>query len=150
MKISKEAEQMSKLALFLIAGLVFGSVSIGKAARPPDYLKGLDHWMGRDYTYYEHRWDPAAERYTRFENRMRSLVERAYRDEKISAPEYQSLRAQLASFDDHVRRALSDGKLSWTEKRLLETREDDVRGNLREALINGEYYPYRERQDYGG
>ncbi len=138
---------MDKFALFLIAGLVFGLVSIVSAAKTPDYLKDLDRWMGRDYTYYEHRWDVAAERYTQFENEMRIRIEKFYRDGKISWQEYENLRAQLASFDDHLRRGLSDGKLSWTEKRVLETREEDLKGNLEQALLNGEYYPYRERQE---
>ncbi len=135
---------MNKFALFLIAGLVFGLVSVASAAQPPGYMKNLDQWMGKDYTYYEHRWDPAAERYTNFENEMRNRIESFYRDEKISRREYQELREQLASFDDHLRKALSDGKLSWAEKRVLETREEEVRGNLDQALLKGEYYPYRE------
>ncbi len=139
---------MSKLVLFLISGLVFGSISIARAAQPPDYIKGLDRWMGRDYTYYEHRWDPAAERYAQFENRMRSQIERSYRDGEITRREYENLRTQLASFDDHLRRALSNGKLSWTGKRHLETQQEEVRGSLQEALINGEYYPYPEPHNY--
>lgn len=140
---------MNKFAMFLIAGLVFGFISKASAARPPDYVKDLDRWMGKDYTYYEHRWDPAAERYTNFENRMRSLIEKSYRDEEISRREYRNLRAQLTSFDGHLRRALSDGKLSWTEKRVLETRQEDLKGHVEQALLKGEYYPYREPNDYG-
>ena len=130
---------MSKLALFLMVGLVFGSVSIARAARPPDYVKDLDRWMGRDYTYYEHRWDPAAERYTQFENDTRGRIEKFYRDGQISRREYQDLRARLASFDDHLRRDLIDGKLSWAEKRVLETREEDLKGSLEQALLKGEF-----------
>ncbi len=137
---------MNKLAMFLIAGLVFGLVSVASAAQPPGYMKGLDQWMGKDYTYYEHRWDPAAERYTNFENEMRNRIESFYRDEKISRHEYQELHDQLASFDDHLRRDLLDGKLSWAEKRVLETREQDLKGNLEQAVLNGKYYPYSERQ----
>lgn len=137
---------MNKFTIFLIAGLVLGSISVARAARPPDYVKDLDRWMGKDYTYYEHRWDPAAERYTNFENRMHSLIEKFYRDGQISRREYQDLRAQLASFDDHLRRDLLDGKLSWAEKRVLETREEDLKGNLEQALLNREYHSDRERQ----
>ncbi len=135
---------MNKFAMFFIAVLVFGLVSVASAAQPPNYMKDLDQWMGRDYTYYEQRWDPAAERYTNFENEMRNRIEGSYRDEKISLREYQELRDQLASFDDHLRKSLSDGKLSWAEKRVLETREEEVKGNLEQALLKGEYYPYRE------
>ncbi len=135
---------MSKLALFLTVGLVFGSISIARAARPPDYVKDLDRWMGRDYAYYEHRWDPVAGRYTQFENDIRGRIEKFYRDGQISRREYQDLRAQMASFDDHLRRDLVDGKLSWAEKRVLESREEDLKGNLELALLKGEYYPYRE------
>ncbi len=135
---------MSKLALFLTVGLVFGSISIARAARPPDYVKDLDRWMGRDYTYYEHRWDPAAERYVQFENDMRGRIEKAYRDEQVSRREYGDLRAQLVSFDDHLRRDLVGGKLSWAEKRVLESREQELKGKVEQALLKGEFYPYRE------
>lgn len=137
---------MNKFAMFLIAGLVFGLLSVGNAAQPPRYMKDLDQWMGKNYTYYEHRWDPAAERYTNFENEMRNRIESFYRDQRISRHEYQALHDQLASFDDHLRKDLLDGKLSWAEKRVLETREEDLKGNLEQALLNGKYYPYSERQ----
>lgn len=139
---------MTKLYWFLVAGLFLGSVSIAGAARPPDYVKDLNRWMGKDPKYYEQRWDPDAERYTQFENKMRDVIEKGYRDEEISRREYRNLRNQLAAFDDHLRRALDDGELSWTEKRILETRQEEVKGDIQEALLNREYYPYRNPHDF--
>lgn len=119
---------MNKFALLLVAGLVFGSISIASAARPPDYV--------------------AAERYTSFEDRIGSQIERAYQSEEITREEYQNLRAQLTNFGDHLRRALRDGRISWADKRHLETQQQELMGSLREALINGEYYPYPEPHNY--
>ena len=79
---------------------------------------------------------------------MRNRIERFYRDEKISRREYRELRDQLASFDDRLRKGLNDGQLSWTEKRLLETEQEEAKGNVQEALLNREYYPYRRPQDF--
>ena len=138
---------MNKFVLLLAAGLVFGSISIASAAQPPDYVRDLHQWMGRD-TNYENRWDPAAQRYTSFEDRIRTEIEKAYRSEGITREEYQDLRAQLANFDDHLSRALRDGRISWVDKRHLETQQEEVMGSLREALINGEYYPYPEPHNY--
>ncbi len=139
---------MNKFALLLAVGLFLGPISIASAARPPDDVGNLHQSMGRDYTNYEYRRYPAAERYTGFEDRIRSQIEKAYQSEEITQEEYQDLRAQLVNFDDHLRRALRDGRISWVDKRHLETQQEELMGSLREALINGKYYPYPEPHNY--
>ena len=125
---------MRKYALFLIAGLVFGLAPIASAVELPDYLRDLNRWMGRDHSYYEQRWDPDAERFARFEDRFRNRVERAYRNERISFSEYQHLRRGLMQFDDVLRRALYDGRLSWREERNLDNRQQHLRNDLQASL----------------
>ncbi len=121
---------MNKLALLLAAGLFLGLISIANAARAPDYARDLYR------------------RYTGFEDRIRMQIEKAYHNEEITREEYQDLRAQLINFDNHLRRALRDGRISWVDKRHLETQQEELMGSLREALINGEYYPYPEPHNY--
>lgn len=144
---------MKKFALALIAGLVFGLVPMVKAAQLPEFMHDLNRWMGRDYSYYENRWDPRAERFARFEDRFRNRVERMRQDGEISRWEYRHLRGQLAAFDDQLRNALSDGRLSDREERFLENRQNHLREDLREARSNrggSPYYgtnPYYEHHD---
>ena len=121
---------MNKFAFFLAAGLFLWPISIASAAQPPDYVRDL------------HR------RYTGFEDRIRSQIEKAYQSKEITREAYQDLRAQLVNFDNHLRRSLRDGKISWVDKRHLETQQEELMGSLREALINGEYYPYPEPHNY--
>ncbi len=121
---------MNKFALLLAAALLLGPISIASAARPPDYVR--DQYR----------------RYRGFEDGIRIQIEKAYQSEKITREEYWDLRAQLSNFDDHLRRALRDGRISWVDKRHLETQQEELMGSLREALINGEYYPYPEPHNY--
>ncbi len=141
------------LMLMAMATVVFGTVAMSYAQPASDLLDNLARFLGRDESYYHNRWDPEAERFLRFEDRVRDRVEQAYHNGNITRREVDRLRNEIAYFDNSLRNALADGHLDRWETRNLERQQDELRANVRREIQEHRDYSYGygygyDRRDY--